>query len=126
MHGRTSDAEYKQILARTIVGLALKPNAGQLAETTFPSKVIEFASHDILVLTTDISDVRKMLGDGALYVEKDDVDALIEKMRLVMENKIQARQISLRGMQAVAAACSPEHVGSSLRDFLFRCAEGLN
>ena len=126
VHGRTSDAEYKQILARTIVGLALKPNAGQLAETTFPSKVIEFASHDILVLTTDISDVRKMLGDGALYVEKDDVDALIEKLRLVMENKIQARQISLRGMQAVAAACSPEHVGSSLRDFLFRCAEGLN
>jgi glycosyltransferase involved in cell wall biosynthesis len=124
VHGRTSDLEYRQILDRTLVGLALKPNQGNLANTTFPSKVVEFASNDILVLTTDISDVRKILGDGAIYLDVDNVDSLIEKFRWIMENKDDARHMSLRGMKAASAVCSPENVGRMLSDFLFEQTTG--
>jgi hypothetical protein len=128
VYGRTTDAEYRQILARAIVGLALKPNLGELANTTFPSKVVEFASNDILVLTTDISDVRKVLGNGAIYLEVDDVDTLIEKIRWIAEHKSDARNISKLGMHTINTICSSENVGKMLDDFLFKdpATGGLN
>ncbi len=119
VHGRTTDDEYRQILECTHVGLALKPNTGVLAHTTFPSKVIEFASQGILVVTTDISDVRKVLADGAIYLEIDDSTLLIEKLRWIVENRDAARVLSLNGAQAVSAACAPDRVGQMLSDFLF-------
>ncbi|MEO6118915.1 MAG: glycosyltransferase, partial [Methylotenera sp.] len=120
VYGRTTDDEYRQILASTHVGLALKPNSGALAHTTFPSKVIEFASQGILALTTDISDVRKVLSDGAIYLEVDDSNLLIEKLQWIVEHRDAARALSLNGMRAVSVACAPERVGQMLSDFLFK------
>ena len=124
VHGRTTDDEYRQILTYTHVGLALKPNSGALADTTFPSKVIEFASQGILILSTDISDVRKVLADAALYLEYDDPTLLIEKLRWVVEHRDAAKYLSLKGAQAVSKACAPERVGQMLSDFLFKSSAG--
>lgn len=124
VHGRTTDEEYRQILADTHIGLSLKPISGALADTTFPSKVIEFASQGILVITTDISDVRKVLADGAIYLEIDDPKLLIEKLRWIVENRDAARAVSLHGVQTVSAACAPESVGRMLNDFLFTSSTG--
>lgn len=126
VHGRTTDDEYQEILARTQVGLALKPNSGKLAHTTFPSKVIEFASHDILVVTTDISDVRKVLADGAIYLAVDDPRLLIEKLCWIVENRPTARDLSLNGVRAVSAVCAPEIVGHMLSKFLFKSSTGVH
>ncbi|MDO9268588.1 MAG: glycosyltransferase [Methylobacter sp.] len=124
VHGRTTDEEYRQILAGTHVGLALKPNSGALADTTFPSKVIEFASQGILVVTTDISDVREVLAAGAIYLEADDSELLIEKLRWIVENRDAANALSLSGVQAVSAVCAPERVGQMLSEFLFESSTG--
>ncbi|MEC5159791.1 MULTISPECIES: glycosyltransferase [unclassified Janthinobacterium] len=124
VHGRTSDAEYRAVLARTQVGLALKPNGGKLAHTTFPSKVIEFASHGMLVLTTDISDVKKVLGDGAVYLESDDAGLLIEKLRWIVANRGAAGALAQRGAEAVSAVCAPAKVGAMLDAFLFPAGPG--
>ncbi len=123
MHGRTTDEVYQQLLARTQVGLALKPNSGALAHTTFPSKVIEFASHGILVITTDISDVRKVLADGAIYLMKDNPRLLIDKLRWIVENPEQANDLALKGDRHVSAACAPEIVGQMLQKFIFATPE---
>ena len=40
VYGRTTDMQYREVLRRCDVGLALKLNNGPLANTTFPSKVI--------------------------------------------------------------------------------------
>ena len=120
VHGRTTDDEYSEILANTHVGLALKPNSGVLAHTTFPSKVIEFASHGILVVTTDISDVRKVLTDGAVYLEVDDPMLLIDKLRWILEHRGAAKAISLKGQQLVSVVCEPQRVGKVLSDFIFK------
>lgn len=119
LHGRTSNAQYAAILANTQVGLSLKLNQGVLADTTFPSKVVEFASHDILVLTTDVSDVRKVFGDGAVYIDMNDTTHLIEKFQWIVENPDVAREMSRRGMRAAAATCAPVSVGRMLDQFLF-------
>ncbi len=119
VHGRTTDFEYHQMLMHTHVGLALKPNSGALAHTTFPSKVIEFADCGILVLTTDISDVRKVLADGAIYLTKDNPRLLIDKLRWIVENREEANELALRGERAINASCAPDIVGRMLNSFVF-------
>jgi len=122
VHGRTTDEEYERILSRTQVGLALKPNSGLLAQTTFPSKVVEFASRGILVLTTDISDVRTVLGEGAIYLAKDDARLLVEELRWIVENPTEAAALSSLAARTVAARCGPRVVGEMLNSLLFRTA----
>jgi glycosyltransferase involved in cell wall biosynthesis len=122
VHGRTTDEEYEQILSRAQIGLALKPNSGVLAQTTFPSKVVEFASRGILVLTTDISDVRALLGEGAIYLVSDDARLLVEKLGWIVENPAKAAAVSSLGAQAVLTKCSRQVVGEMLNSLLFQNA----
>jgi glycosyltransferase involved in cell wall biosynthesis len=119
VHGRLTDDEYRQVLTRTHVGLALKPNSGLLAHTTFPSKVIEFASNGILVVSTDISDVRKIFADSALYLTEDNPLLLIEKLYWIVSNREEANNLALKGERVVAALCAPEIVGKRLVSFVF-------
>lgn len=119
VHGRTTDARYADILNGCEVGLALKPVGGTLADTTFPSKVIEFASHGLLVLSTDISDVRRLLGNGARYIESNDVELLILRLSEIVKNREAARQCATQGYLTVKQQCAPMHAGHTLREFFF-------
>jgi hypothetical protein len=118
VHGRTTDAEYRAVVDRCSIGLALKPRAGGLADTTFPSKVVELASAALLVITTDISDVRDVLGDGALYLEHDDPLELVDALRLAVEQRGEASTIAERGSRAVWARCAPGSAGKAVAEFL--------
>lgn len=118
--GRTTDAEYDAIRNRVDVGLALKLNGGTFAHTTFPSKVIEMAAAGQMVLTTDISDVRTVLGsDGARFVSQDTPAALIAELRWTVLNRAAAATTAARGTAAVAALCEPAVAGQRLAAFLF-------
>lgn len=117
--GRLDDVEYDEVLRSARVGLALKPMRGALADTTFPSKVVEMAGAGMLVLTTNVSDVQNVLGDGALYLDGDDSRQLVQKLRWIVENRDAARSTALRGKNAVHRWCDVRHAGSSLADFLF-------
>ena len=119
VHGRTTDEEYQRLLGRTQIGLALKPNCGELANTTFPSKVIELASYGILVLTTDISDVRKVFGANVVYLTRDDPQLLIEQLQWILENRAEANIMALSGKHSVETLCSLKRVGQELDLFLF-------
>ena len=119
VHGRTTDAEYRQILSRCDVGLALKPLHGPLADTTFPSKVIEFASAGLLVLTTDISDVREVLGPGGLYLTRNDSQDLVDLLMHVVENRAEAATCAEAGRRTVSQRCSPTLAGRAVAEFIF-------
>lgn len=119
VHGRTTDLEYAQILARVDVGLALKPIGGALADTTFPSKVVEFAAAGILVLTTDISDVRTVLGrDGAFYLTSNSVENLVAQLERAVCNRAEALASARAGQAAVLTKCAPAHAGAKLSRFI--------
>lgn len=124
VRGRTTDAEYRRILARSHVGLSLKPARGPLAHTTFPSKVVELASAGLLVLTTDISDVRALLGSGALYLEQETPEALVARLRWIVEHTEDAERLARDGMVTVRRECSPTHPPRALSALLFGEAAG--
>ena len=117
MHGRISDIRYREVLSTCQIGLALKPVGGPLADTTFPSKVIEFAGSGLLVLSTDISDVRSLLGDGALYLEQNDPELLIKLLASIVSDA--ASRCAQRGRMAAERRCAPSRAGQDLRQFLF-------
>lgn len=119
VHGRLGDADYDALLSRMTVGLALKLNTGELATTTFPSKVIEMAGAGLLIVTTDISDVRRVFGDGALYVKEDTPEALVALLRWIAENPAQADAVGAQGSEAVRAQCDVDVAGHRLAAFLF-------
>ena len=120
VHGRTTEVRYLEILYGCDVGLALKPVGGALADSTFPSKVVEFAASGLLVLSTDISDVRCLLGDGARYLGRNDPDLLIERLGEIARDREAAARCALQGRMAVETHCAPQRAGRELRDFLFR------
>jgi len=120
IHGRTTDSRYKEILRSCEIGLALKPVGGPLADTTFPSKVIEFAASELLVLSTDISDVRHLLGDDAYYLERNDPEQLIERLKEITKDRKISAHRAHQGRLAIEKRCSPERAGNELRSFLFR------
>lgn len=120
VHGRTTDSQYLDVLRRSDVGLALKPIAGALANTTFPSKVIEFAAAGLLVLTTDISDVRDVLGAGAFYLTRDEPKELADLLQRVVEERAAARECASLGNRNVQQRCAPQLAGQMVARFIFR------
>jgi glycosyltransferase involved in cell wall biosynthesis len=119
VHGRTTDVQYRDILRRCDVGLALKLNSGPLANTTFPSKVIEFAAVGMLVVTTDISDVRKVIGEGAYYLEQDEPGKLAEILGHVVQQREHAEKCAASSMQNVMRTCAPKSSGQIVAEFIF-------
>jgi glycosyltransferase involved in cell wall biosynthesis len=119
IHGRLTDSDYAEVLNRADVGLSLKLNNGPYANTTFPSKVVEYAAAGILIVTTDISDVRAIFGEGALYLKHDDPLELIRHLEFISAKSNEAFTISELGQQAVQKVCSPDLVGRELQRFIF-------
>jgi glycosyltransferase involved in cell wall biosynthesis len=119
LHGRLSDGDYDALVARCHVGLALKPYLGDLAQTTFPSKVIELANAGQLIVTTDISDVRAILGSNALYLTSASPEDLIQHLKWIEGNRRAAAAMAAAGAAAVRELCAPEVAGRQLSDFLF-------
>ena len=119
VHGRTTDLQYIDILERGDVGLALKLNNGSLAHTTFPSKVIEFAAAGLLVVSTDISDVRQVLGDGALYLMSNEPHDLIVLLEKIVNERESAINFAKIGSLNVQRLCSARTSGRRVSDFIF-------
>jgi len=119
VHGRTSAAAYRAIVEKAQVGLALKPRSGPLSRTTFPSKVIELAGAGLLVLTTDISDVREVLGEGALYLDDETPEGLVDRLRWIVQHPAQAQAIADAGRRRTLERCEPAKAGRALANFLF-------
>lgn len=117
--GRLSDADYQSVVRGADIGLALKLNDGPYANTTFPSKVVEFASEGLLVLTTAISDVERVLGDGARYLRADDPRQLQDLLEEIVEDRSAAERCAERGTRAVEVLCAPGHAGRRVAEFLF-------
>ncbi len=120
LHGRLTDSQYQELVSSCHVGLALKPIDGPLADTTFPSKVVEFAGLGLLVLTTEISDVKAVLSEsGALFLNKNDPDELIKLLEWIVLNRRDSSLIAKAGRKSVIQKCSLESASNLLITFLF-------
>ena len=119
VHGRLSNDKYAELVSCCDIGLALKTMNGPYAKTTFPSKVIEFASNGLLVLTTDISDVRNLFENTARYLTNSLAPALQDELHNIIDNPIDAQLSALAGYNIINDKCSSENVGLDLKSFFY-------
>lgn len=118
--GRVSRETYCRVIGEAHVGLALKLQSGDLADTTFPSKVIEIASTGMLLVTTRISDVPQLFGkEGAIYVDDETPLGLACLFRSLDAERAVLGQIASHGQARVRECCSTDEVGASLKEFFF-------
>ena len=121
VHGRLSNTDYHELLVNCDIGLALKPVSGALANTTFPSKVVEYANSGLLVISTDISDVRHVLGaDGAIFLSTDSEDEIINAFDKVIHDIAWSRKTAEEGKNNVLNLLAPECASNKLMNFIFR------
>jgi glycosyltransferase involved in cell wall biosynthesis len=118
--GRLSKKKYNEIIKNTHVGLSLKIKDGHYSNTTFPSKVIEFSSNYMLVISTKISDVSKVLGfDGALFIDSDQPYDLIKQIKWIVQNKGEAEKVANIGNKNINSFTHPINAPKDLAHFLF-------
>lgn len=121
VHGRLSNSDYHDLLVNCDIGLALKPIIGSLANTTFPSKVVEYTNSGLLVISTDISDVRHVLGaDGAIFLSTDSEDEIINAFDKVIHDIAWSRKTAEEGKNNVLNLLAPECASNKLMNFIFR------
>lgn len=115
--------DYLNVLNSSHVGLSLRMSAYEMGATTFPSKVVEYAEHGLLVLTTRASDVPMLFGEDALYLEEESAQALAALLASLPELRENLRTTAIRGRERVMRACASEVVGRDLRRLLTQKAE---
>ncbi len=119
--GRTA---YLEVLNSSHVGLSLRLADYEMGATTFPSKVVEYAEHGLLVLTTRASDVPMLFGEEALYLEEESARALAALLSSLPGLRRSLRNTAIRGRERVLNACAPEVVGQGIRRLLVRNGHG--
>lgn len=122
MLGRVSAEDYCKILGQADVGLSLKLVGGPYADSTFPSKVIEYAENGLMVISTDISDVRTIFGSSAQYLTTNSPAALAEAIIAAAHNPREARILGQQAQRIIADRMSYTRVGETLKDFFFGAA----
>ncbi len=117
--GRLDAAGYAAALARAHIGLSLKPVGGDVAESTFPSKTIEYAENGLSLIATDIGDVRSLFGDAAVYVGSNDPAELVRHLRAALLDRQTVAAIAARANRLVDERLSYAAAGHALEQFFF-------
>jgi glycosyltransferase involved in cell wall biosynthesis len=113
--GRVTDHEYQELLRTSHIGLCLKLPDHPFGQTTFPSKVIEFASWGLLVVSYKVSDVPTLFpDDGAILLENDTTHELGSALERIVELPSEAQRRAETGKSAVTRRLNPQSVAQDL------------
>lgn len=113
-----SRTDYLDVLNSSHVGLSLRMSAYEMGATTFPSKVVEYAQHGLLVLTTRASDVPTLFDETALYLDEETPEDLALLLFSLHERKTKLQAMAIAGRARVISTCSPAIVGQALKRLL--------
>jgi glycosyltransferase involved in cell wall biosynthesis len=117
--GKVEESDYIEILRQSHVGLCLKLPGSGMGATTFPSKVVEFASYGLLVISTRVSDVPDLFPPGSAVLLADpSAEALVAALVAADADPQTAREIAERGNAVVRERLSVKKVGTELLAFL--------
>lgn len=101
------------------VALSLRIPGSTLAETTFPSKVVEISSKGLLLISTRVSDVSEIFDDSsAILLEQASAEELARHIRRIVENPHGMGCIAARGQERAAKVFEARAVGARLMEFL--------
>lgn len=117
--GRLDDRDYNRVLSACHIGLSLKLVGGELDETTFPSKTVEYAENGLAIIATDISDVRLLFDETVLYIERNEPEELVNHLAWAVRNQATLGSLAKASQTVVHELLSLESAGKSLAAFLF-------
>ena len=113
--GRVTDDEYQELLRTSHIGLCLKMPNHSMGQTTFPSKVIEFASWGLLVVSYRVSDVPVLFPEnGAILLEETTPHKLASALKQIVEAPSEAHGRAEAGRCAIAIRLNPQSVARDL------------
>ncbi|HST35289.1 MAG TPA: glycosyltransferase [Allosphingosinicella sp.] len=117
--GRLGGEDYRARLRTASAGLSLKLAGGPFAHSTFPSKTVEYAEHGLALIATDISDVRALFGDAALYIERDDPEELAAYLLHAAQHPETLAKSGRAARKRIEDRLSEAESGRALAAFLF-------
>lgn len=85
----------------------------------FPTKLGEMLINGIPVITTTVGDANMYLNDNetAFIIEPDDEDSLVQKMKYILDNPVEAKKIGNAGKNVAEQCFSPVYQGRRLSEF---------
>jgi glycosyltransferase involved in cell wall biosynthesis len=115
--GRVTDNEYQELLRTSHIGLCLKMPNYSMGQTTFPSKVIEFASWGLLVVSYKVSDVPVLFPEnGAILLEETAPHKLASALKQIVDAPSKAHECAETGRDAIATRLNPQSIARELAD----------
>jgi glycosyltransferase involved in cell wall biosynthesis len=114
---------YTKLLRECHVGISLRLSSYEMAKTTFPSKVIEYANNGLVVLTTKSPDIPKIFGNSAIYLEEETPVALAKLIASLPNRVAELAEKSLHGMQFVRDCCGSDRVGKNMVNFFSNASD---
>lgn len=119
LHLGVDRQSYFSLLDRCHVGLSLKSPYAELANSTFPSKVIEISSRGLALVSSRVSDVDEIFdGDEAWLLSQFNATELVEVLIYMANNPNEVRKRAVAGMARARELFDPLSVGRSLSAFL--------
>ena len=116
--GLVDTATYRQILRETHVAMALQDPHHPYSQACFPSKVIEYMTAGILVLTTGVADIDEFADGGVVLLDPSSPQALVEIWKDIIDRPSHYAQIAAAGQALVLEQCSPDHIGLMITNLL--------
>jgi len=119
--GDVDRATYLKIITAAHVGLCLKLSTSEMGKTTFPSKILEYASHGLAILSTRVSDVPDLLdNDSAILLDEETPQHLASILLKIGDGFFNLQSLGKKGQEKVNSVCSTEVVGKNLKQFLLK------
>lgn len=119
VYNAVSREAYLELLGSCHASLALKLSTSSLASTTFPSKVIEIASHGLALVSTRVSDVPLIFDEGAAFLlESESPEALAGLLQTMSRSPAEVVRRAEAGHRLVRERFSDRVVGDALNRFL--------
>jgi glycosyltransferase involved in cell wall biosynthesis len=113
--GPVTDREYQELLRTSHIGLCLKLPSHSMGQATFPSKVIEFASWGLLVVSCRVSDIPVLFPEsGAILLEEATSHELALALRQIVEAPSEAQERAETGQSAITKRLNPQRVAQDL------------
>lgn len=122
-HGMLSREAYLEILEKCNIGLSLRLSDAEMSHTTFPSKAIEYLENTLLLVTTPVSDLPKILSDdSAIFIDKETPEFLAEILVNILSDISLAKKKARHGNIYINEKLDPVLIGRELTLFLSGCS----
>lgn len=79
-HSVLEPRRYSDLISKAHVGLNPQRSNDPISAVTFPSKLFAYLSADLLIISSEASNVRDILGDICIYYQKNDPASLASAM----------------------------------------------